>query len=74
MVYSHAFIKDAIQRDVKENERKEIGEEVEDDSRHHLSATGQDREFELEKVVEGEANHGVDDAVLMTLAAVIAGI
>jgi hypothetical protein len=51
-----------IQRDVKEDGRKETGEEVENDGRRYLSATGQDREFELEKAVEGEAKHGVDDA------------
>jgi hypothetical protein len=43
LVYS--FIKDAIQRDVKQNGCEEIGEKVEDNGRCYFSAAGQDREF-----------------------------
>jgi hypothetical protein len=40
LVYAYAFIKDAIQRDVKEDGREKIGEKVENDGRRYLSATG----------------------------------
>ena len=62
MVYT--FIKDAIQRYVKEDGSEEIGEKVEDDSRRYLSAAGQDREFQIERplTIEAEADQAVDDA------------